>query len=277
MKNKKRMSEFFSVKKNRKKILFIATILATSFILSVALVVLIFSSEAILAMDSNSYTVNTDSINFMGDEGSSSTSYKIYDTGGEIATGDSSSDSYEMRAGYRAMTEDYQVSISCTDNVDMGQITGTGQSTLTTNEASCNVITDNPAGYSLVFNSDTTYLENAHSDQIAAYTPVVFGTPEYWDVDPAASEWGARLKKSGSTTYNSSRWGAASASENYANADVYWHSVSNASSFTVVSRSNETSLSGDSEIIQFGAEVGSSKFQPSGTYDVDVTITAISL
>ena len=114
------------------------------------------------------------------------------------------------------------------------------------------------------------------SDQISPYSPVVFGSPEYWDVDPAASEWGARLKKSGSTTYDSARWGSASLSEDYNNADVYWHKVTNDSGFTVVSRSNETYSAGDTEIIQFGAEVGVNKLQPTGTYDTDVIITVFS-
>lgn len=238
---------------------------------------LVLPTGIILAMGSSSYQIDADSINFMGTDDSTSASYELHDTGGEVGTGDSSSSSYNMRAGYQAMVAEYQISISCTDTVDMGAITGTGQSSLTTNEATCTVITDNPAGYSLTFDSATSYLENTNSDQISAYSPVSSGTPEYWDIDTSTSEWGARLKKDGTTTYDASKWGTASSSEIYANADVYWHNVTNGGGFTVVSRNNETSQSGDTEIIQFGAEVGASKFQPTGTYDVDVTVTVVSL
>jgi len=158
---------------------------------------------------------------------------------------------------------------SCTSVVNMGGITGTGQSALTTNESSCTVKTNNSTGYSLTYTSATPYLENADGDQIAAYTPAVAGTPETWSVASTASEWGARLKST-STTYDSTKWGTAG-TDTYA---AKWHNVTNSGGFTVVSRSTETSSSGDTEIIQFGAEVGSSVLQPTGTYDVDVTITA---
>ena len=160
---------------------------------------------------------------------------------------------------------------SCTDSITMGGITGTGQSALATNEITCTVITSNSTGYNLTFSSATAYLEDADGNQIGAYTPGQAGTPEAWSVASSASEWGARLKKSGTTTYDS-KWGDAAGSETYASADVKWHNVTNSGSFTVVSRGTETA--GDTEIIQVGAEVGSSKFQPTGTYDVDMTVTA---
>ena len=163
---------------------------------------------------------------------------------------------------------------ACTDSITMGGITGTGQSALTTNEITCTVVTNNSAGYNLTFTSATTYLENATSDQIGAYSPATPGTPEAWSVASSASEWGARLKKTGTTTYDASKWGAAATTEAYASSDVYWHNVTNSGSFTVVTRSTETLEAGDTEIFQVGAEVGSSKFQPTGTYDVDMTITA---
>ncbi len=165
------------------------------------------------------------------------------------------------------------ISNSCDASVTMGGIVGTGQSTLTTNEANCTVITNNSSGYNLTFTSATAYLENSNGDQIAAYTPVAAGTPEQWSVASSDSEWGARLKST-STTYSSSDWGAAAGTEDYAASDVYWHNVTNSGGFTVANRTTETDASGDTETIMFGAEVGASKHQPTGTYDVDVTVTA---
>jgi hypothetical protein len=164
------------------------------------------------------------------------------------------------------------ISNSCDATVTMGGIVGTGQSALTTNEADCTVITNNSSGYNLTYTSATAYLENTNGDQIGAYTPASAGTPEQWSVESSASEWGARLKST-STTYSSAIWGAAAGSENYAAADVYWHNVTN-SGLTIANRTTETDGSGDTETIIFGAEIGSNKVQPTGTYDVDVTVTA---
>ena len=158
---------------------------------------------------------------------------------------------------------------SCTDTVNMGAITGTGQSALATNEATCTVVTNNVTGYNLTFVSATTYLENATPDQIAAYTPASAGTPEVWSVASTASEWGARLKST-STTYDAAKWGTAG-TDTYA---AKWHNVTNSGGFLVANRTSETAGGGDSQIFQFGAEIGSSVLQPTGTYDVDVTITA---
>ena len=162
------------------------------------------------------------------------------------------------------------ISLTCTDSITMGTITGTGQSNLTTNEALCTVSTNNSSGYALYWQASTAYLENQHGDQITAYTPTIPDTPENWTVSATESEWGAKLK-SGSTTYNSSVWG---------NADTYaegkWLNIS-ASPYQIIARTTETAQEGDNETILFGAEIGSNKFQPTGTYDVDVTVTATTL
>lgn len=49
------------------------------------------------------------------------------------------------------------------------------------------------------------------------------------------------------------------------------------SSAQIAQRNSATSLSGDGEVVWFGAEVGSSAFQPTGTYSANVTMTAVSL
>ena len=54
------------------------------------------------AMSSSNYKINADSINIGGGQ-SSSTNYQMEDTIGEVATGDSDSDSYKTKAGYQAM------------------------------------------------------------------------------------------------------------------------------------------------------------------------------
>jgi len=105
-------------------------------------------------------------------------------------------------------------------------------------------------------------------DTIAAYTPAAPNVPEIWSVAGAASEWGGHMGAS-STTVNTTTWGAL---DTYAGGK--WLNVVTGSTFEVANRATETSAGGDSEIVFFGAEVGASKFQPTGTYTVSVTMTA---
>ena len=159
------------------------------------------------------------------------------------------------------------ISIACTDTVTMGAITGTGQSALGTNSATCTVITNNSGGYSLTWQASSATMASG-GDTIAAYTPAVPSTPEVWSVAGADSEWGAHLGAS-STTVNTTTWGAL---DTYAGGK--WLNVNNVASFEIANRATETSGAGDTEYVFFGAEVGASHLQPTGTYTVDVTMTA---
>lgn len=157
------------------------------------------------------------------------------------------------------------ISIACTDTVNMGGITGTGQSALGTNSATCTVVTNNSGGYSLTWQASTATM-NSGGDTIAAYTPVAPGLPETWSVAGSASEWGGHLGTA-STTTTPLTWGADTYAGN-------WLNVNSAAPFEIANRGTETSGAGDTEVVWFGAEVGASHFQPTGTYTVNVTMTA---
>ena len=163
------------------------------------------------------------------------------------------------------------ISNSCATNpITMGAITGTGQSTITAgNSTACTVITNNSAGYKLEWAASAATMSNG-SDTIAAYTPAG-AVPETWSVDAAASEWGGHLGAS-STTADTTTWGAA---DTYAGGK--WFNVATGTAYEIIHRHNQTSSSGDSEVVFFGAEVGASKFQPAGTYTVTVVMTATAL
>jgi hypothetical protein len=162
------------------------------------------------------------------------------------------------------------ISISCTDTITLGTITGTGQSALTSNDATCNIKTNNSSGYGLTFEASNNNLTNPNGDTIGGYTPTVTNTPETWSVEASLSEWGAKLN-SNSTTYNSTTWGSA---DTYAGGK--WLNVST-TAHQIITKTTETTQSGDNEIIRFGAEIGSNKFQPTGTYTTNVTMTATTL
>lgn len=109
-------------------------------------VVLLISNISFAQVRSSaSYQLQSDSVN-MGGGLSTSTSYRQESTVGEVATGESASASYALRAGYQQMQEVF-LSLSVTGDAIMDQaipgVTGgvsNGSSTLT-------VITDSPSGY----------------------------------------------------------------------------------------------------------------------------------
>ena len=167
---------------------------------------------------------------------------------------------------------DATISLTCSDSITLGTITGTGQSSLTTNEALCTVGTINSSGYQLSWQASTAYMENADGNQIDPYSPTVSNIPETWSVESSASEWGARVKST-STDPDLVSGGIWDDTDSYSG---NWLNIST-SPFVVANRSTETTQAGSNETLLFGAEIGSNKFQPTGTYDVDVTVTATTL
>lgn len=197
----------------------------------------------------------------------------IDDHGWEITDGGmiGSTPNYEGDHSHVNVDINATISISCSDSANLNSIIGTGQSTLNSNnEASCNVITNNSDGYKLDWSASKADMEDINSDTIGAYTPASTNTPETWNVNANDSEWGARLKST-STDADTSTWGA---TDTYAGGK--WLNV-DISNYEIVERSTETDPAGSSEILQFGAEIGANKLQPTGTYTVSVTITAVTL
>ncbi|MDP1884342.1 MAG: hypothetical protein Q8L10_03145 [Candidatus Moranbacteria bacterium] len=162
------------------------------------------------------------------------------------------------------------IALACTDTLTLNPITGTGQSAIdAANEATCNIKTNNSNGYKLEWSASQENLTNATSDTISGYLPATPDTPEIWTIDQATSAWGARLKST-STDPDTDLWGT---SDGYAGK---WLNVS-AAAYQIIVRSTETLQTGSEQIIQFGSEIGSNKFQPTGTYTGSVVMTATTL
>jgi hypothetical protein len=157
------------------------------------------------------------------------------------------------------------ISISTPDDISLGTIMGTGESSV--GEATWTVITDNSAGYRLEWQASSATMSSG-SDSIAAYTPAITDTPETWSVAAPDSEWGARLKST-STDYASGTWG----SDDTTNSK--WLNVKNSALFQIASRNSATA--GSDQIVQFKAEIGANKLQATGNYTVNVTMTATTL
>jgi len=171
------------------------------------------------------------------------------------------------------------VAISCTDTVTMGTITGTGQSALATNDATCTVISNESTGYDVAWQAlgadltTTNAMSNADGDDIAPYNEGA--SAEVWDTAAGVSEWGANIH-----SFVASASGTATpamgllvnaATPTYASDG--WLNV--ATTYTdIFTTNNNTSATGDTFHIMFGAEVGASMWQPTGTYSVSVGVRA---
>ncbi len=199
-----------------------------------------------------------------GDE-ARSTNYHLIDTIGEPNIGPSASNNYNLRAGYRQTTSsDVFLSISGSTTVNLGTIVGAGQRTGT---GKWTVITDADAGYSLSWRASTAAMVSG-SDSIPAFGPSVADTPDSWSVAASSARWGGHL--SVTSTDTAAEWGANDG------VGSKWLNVAT-SNRTIVTRTSRTALAGSNEYVNFRAEVGSTAIQPTGTYTVTITMTAVSL
>ena len=211
---------------------------------------------------SNTYRIPSDVNAAGGGEDAKSSNYVLFDTLGEPNIGTSGSSNYALNAGYRQTLVTF-ISISGPPTINIGTIAGTGQQT---GSGTYTVITDAAAGYTLAWQAASATMISG-SDTVAAFTPASANVPDTWSVASTDSEWGSRVRSSSTDT--AAEWGTDNSTDKWLNVAT--------SSRTVVTRSSRTSLSGSDEILQFRAEVGSTKIQPSGTYTVTVTLTATSL
>jgi hypothetical protein len=250
-------------------------IFVTTFCALVLTPFLIFSVSLTGAqvMQSGSYRIQSDSINFGGGF-STSTSYVLESTGGEIATGESSSVAYGMRAGYQQMQEVY-ISLSGFTAIDLSPsisgITGgtsNGSTTVT-------VVTDGPSGYELQIAASQSPAMQKGVDSISDYTPVGANPDLTFITDPTDSQFGyspegvdivARYKDDGVSC------GTGSGDTSLA----CWDGLSTTDR-TVASRTSANHPNGSTTTLNFRVGVGGSVSQPPGMYIATTTITALPL
>lgn len=146
--------------------LFLQTI-PRSFLITILVISTIGIGQAQVRSSTN-YQLQSDSIN-AGGGFSSSASYNQENTVGEVATGESNSSTYILKAGYQQMQEVY-ISLASTGNVIMspnlpGLTGGTsnGSSTFT-------VTTDSPSGYQLTIAAENNPAMQSGANSIADYS-----------------------------------------------------------------------------------------------------------
>jgi hypothetical protein len=225
-------------------------------------------------MSSTNYQIEFDSINAGGTR-STSDSYTLEDTAGEIATGRSASTNYSMRAGYQQMNETY-LALTAPDDVVMtpaiGGVTGgtsNGSTTVT-------VTTDSAAGYQLsIFASSSPAMQGeTNGGTIADYAPesadpdytfafaaneAVFGfTVEGTDIPD-------RFKDNGNAC-------ATGASDN---TDQCWDGLATTEK-VIAERTSANHPNGTETVMKFRVGIGTSVNQTPDTYTATTTITLLA-
>jgi len=235
-----------------------------------------FVSVFAYVAESPSYRLQTDSVNVGGLDNSSSASYGLSDTIGEVGIGNYEDASEFVKAGYRAMeTGDSSISISLPSNVTMSpNIDGINGAT-STGSASWTVTTENPAGYSLFIKSSQSPALQSSSDSFADYTPSLASMPDLnWIVGATAAEFGYTVE--GTDTHNTFKDNGTSCGTGSGNGtDTCWLGFSTTD--REIARRSSGAASGVVTTVKFKAELGADKTIAPASYSAEITATAIAL
>lgn len=232
---------------------------------------------------SDSYRVWESSVNVGGwGVSQTSTSYKLRESIGEIATGISTSSAYKLHAGWLPMQEVYiAVSLSTTSvsmSPDIGGITGGTSSA----SVIATTTTDSPSGYAVYVSASTSPAMKCQSggcspstDNFTDYTPSTTGTPDYsWSIPATSSEFGFTPYGDDTVTkYQHSDTSCNQAGTTDANTCWYNFSTSNE---TITQSYSANHPNGTATTIKFQAGSGSQNNQTGGDYGAVITITVVA-
>jgi hypothetical protein len=223
-------------------------------------------------MQSSSYSMQSDSVNFGGGL-SDSTMYSLESSAGEIATGESDSTSYTLRAGYQQMQEVF-VSLTGLASVNLSPSIPGVSGGVANGSTTATVVTDSPSGYSLtieseaspamVFESNT--LADYHTNAVPDYEFAIAVTDAHFGFSPFGDDIVDRFKNNGtscntgSTISNLNCWTGLSTSPT-----------------VIAEATNSNHPAGTPTRINFRVGVGGSVNQPPGVYVATTTVTALPL
>jgi hypothetical protein len=224
-------------------------------------------------MQSGSYRIQSDSINFGGGL-ASSTNFSLESTGGEVATGESSSATYKLKAGYQQMQEVF-ISLSGFSGITLGPSIPGISGGFSNGSTTVTVVTDSPSGYSLSIAASQNPAMQKGSDSISDYVPggavpdftfTTDATDAHLGFTPEGNDIVTRFRDSvgvcgtgvGDTVLSC------------------WDGLSTTPQI-VSQGSGANHPNGATTTLNFRVGVGGSVFQPSGTYTATTTITALPL
>jgi len=237
-------------------------------------VMLLVSYQGIFAAARNSsnYSIQSDSINFSGGF-STSASFEQESTLGEVATGPSSSSSFNIKAGYQQMQTVY-LAITTAANVTLspsinGTIAGTANGS-----TSVTATTDNVAGYELYIKASSSPALISGSNSFADYTPSGANPDFTFSVGATASEFG--FTPEGADVVQKYLDDGVSCNTGAGDtADSCWSGLSTTNDL-IVQKLTANQPSGTPTTLKFRAENGSSNLQSAGNYTATATVTLLA-
>lgn len=224
-------------------------------------------------MDSNNYSIQSDSVNFGGGL-SSSNNFTLESTAGEIATGPSSSASYNLKAGYQQMHEVY-LSMTSPADVNLTPSMNGLIANASTGSTAVTVTTDSFAGYELYIKASSSPALVSGANSFPDYTPAGANPDFAFSVSSGTSAFG--FTPEGSDVVQKYLDNGSSCNTGATNtSDRCWEGLSTSNEL-IASKTSGNHPSGTSITIKFRAENGASNVQPAGTYQATTTLTLIAL
>jgi len=239
------------------------------------LTLIVLSSVMIVAAQTRSstnYQMQSESINFAGGL-STSSNYTQESTLGEVGTGEASSASYQLRAGYQQMQEIF-ISVSTPGNVTLSGVLGGITGGESNGSTTVTVVTDNPAGYQLFITAATAPAMQKGSDTIPDYVPSSAPTPDFL-FDTASTEAHLGMAVVGSDVIARFRNnGSACAVGSFSTPERCWVGLTTTDQLIGMGTGANHPL-GSTTTLQFRVGIGTQRVVPAGIYTATTTVTAL--
>ncbi len=245
-----------------------------SFIALLILMVCIGAQSVIAAaMTSPSYSIQSDSVNFGGGN-SSSTNYVSESTFGEVATGNSASVNFTIKAGYQQMQEVY-LAISTVADVTLTPAINGNSGGTANGSTVVTVLTDNRAGYELYVSASSSPALVSGSNSFADYTPIGIVPDFAFAIAPNSAEF-AFTPEGGAVVSRYRDNGTVCGVGVLDTVASCWDALTTVS--RLISRESVPNFpSGTATLLKFRAQSGIANIQPAGTYTATSSVTAIAL
>lgn len=223
---------------------------------------------------SENYRLQADSVNF-GGQFSSSTNYKLEDTLGEIGTG-TSSDAYNLHAGYQAMSEDVYLTLSTAGDVTLSPAIDSATGGVSTGSASWTVTTNSSGGYTFSVSSDASPALRSSDDSFSDLNTTPGTTIYTWSLPSDGSGFGYSADGNDLVDNFLDNGSACDITGGSDSSDKCWTSFS--TSYNLVSsRNSATGSSGNQTTINFKAEATASNALKAGTYQTTINVLALAV
>jgi hypothetical protein len=237
------------------------------------LVIFSLNSATAEVMQSTSYKIQTDSLNFGGGI-STSSSYSLESTAGEVATGDSSSTNFNLRAGYQQMTGSF-IALSAPVDVIMSPSLPGVTGGISNGSTTVTVTTDSPAGYSLTIQAESSPAMVSGINTIADYIPAGANPDFNFTTGSTDSHFGFSVNGIDIVGKFLNVGGIC----NSGSSDEFlkcWDGLSTGDQIIAQSAS-ANSPSGATTTIEFRVGLGNAIVQSEGLYTATTTLTALPL